>query len=142
LPTDFLTDPSPLSVEVTEDPGGPPRIIAYTPSMDNKTGFNTRLRPLFAALLILLAALGYATWYVLTAVSVRLEIEPPPDRLAIEGAPALLELGGRYLLRPGTYTIIAAKTGYHPGRKRIEVTGRENQTFSLRLEKRRELHEP
>ncbi len=72
-----------------------------------------RLRPrtfLVAALLVALTACG---WYVLTAHSVTIQTDPTADHLALSGG-ITPGFGGQYLLRPGTYRLQAARSGYLP----------------------------
>ena len=46
-----------------------------------------------------------------------------------------LALGERFLLRPGAYTVIAEKSGYHELDHPIRVTDDANQAFSMTLER-------
>ncbi len=93
------------------------------------------LKPLSVILLLILLTLGGVAWYLFTAKSIRLEIEPVPDRITVEGTLLPFSLGGRYLLRPGTYTLKAEKTGYHSLTQLLEITEAAQQTFSLKLDK-------
>ena len=81
-------------------------------------------------LLVLIAAAGF----LLTSRSVSIEVEPPPDRLAIEGGLSF-ELGGHHLLRPGGYRLRAEKAGYRPLETTFEVSRDRRQSFSYRFEK-------
>ncbi len=69
-----------------------------------------RLRPRLIAALAVITVLAAGAWFVLTAHAVRIETNPNAENISIEGGPAL-KIGGRYLLRPGTYTVRAE----HPG---------------------------
>jgi formylglycine-generating enzyme required for sulfatase activity len=92
----------------------PIRPKAFTPQWRSPAPRRgARLRPRTLMLTALLAVLAGCAWYVLTAYSVALEIDPPADRLAVIGglAPGL---GGRYLLRPGTYRLHAERSGHLP----------------------------
>ncbi len=86
------------------------------------------------AAFLALAALAAVAVFLFTSRSVRLEIEPPPDRLAIEGGLAF-ELGGFHLLRPGSYTLHAEKPGYRPLEAPLEVTRESRQSVRFALEK-------
>lgn len=63
---------------------------------------------IFAALLLLLL------WFVLTARTLVVVIEPLPDYLSVEGDFARLQLRDRFLLQPGEYRVQAEKAGYYP----------------------------
>ena len=84
---------------------------------------------LVASALLMLA--GTAVW-LLTASAVLIATDPAGARVEISGAPDL-RLGGRYLLRPGRYTVSASADGYAPGTLDIDVTGEDSQDFRLRL---------
>ncbi len=83
----------------------------------------------------LLAVLLYALWFVFTARQLRLDIQPEPDRVDLQGALLTPQLHGYYLLRPGTYHIRAVKTGYAPLETDVVVANQDRQTLTLTLEK-------
>ena len=83
----------------------------------------------------LLAALGAGAWLVFTSRSVALEVEPAPEALEIEGGWFVVELGGRFLVRQGSYTVVADKEGYHRLEAPFEVTGEPRQSFRFSMEK-------
>lgn len=65
---------------------------------------------LIAVAVALLLPVG---WFLLTARAVTIQVEPPPDRLAISGGLSL-HFGGHVLLRSGQYRLHAEKDGYQP----------------------------
>ena len=81
-----------------------------------------------------LVVFAAVVWFLVTAKSVNLAIEPTPDDVDVDGGIALA-LGGHWLLRPGAYTVVAEKRGFEPLRSSIEVTSADNQQFSLALVK-------
>ena len=83
----------------------------------------------------LLAVLLYSLWFVFTARQLRLDIQPEPDRVDLQGAWLTPQLRGYYLLRPGTYHIRAVKTGYTPLATDVVVANQDRQTLTLTLEK-------
>ncbi len=107
--------------------------IAFRPSASARRDGHRRFGPLTAILLVGLVALGAIAWFMFTAKSVRLAVEPVPDRIAIEGTWPAFELGGRYLLLPDRYTLRAEKIGYHTLEQRIEVTTAPNQEYTFSL---------
>lgn len=86
---------------------------------------------LLAAVLLLSSA---CAWFVFTAQAVRLEFAPEPSAVAVEGGLSL-PIGGRHLLRPGSYTVVAEKAGYQRLETELEVAAGGNATFSFALEK-------
>ncbi len=81
-------------------------------------------------LLLLLVA-----WFVFTARQVTLQIEPPPDRLNIDGALFAPRLGDRFLLRPGTYRLNAAKTCYAPLEQSFDVSPAGTRTIRFQMQR-------
>ncbi|MCP4897173.1 MAG: PEGA domain-containing protein [bacterium] len=71
--------------------------------------YRIRLRLITA--LAVLALLAAGAWFVMTAHTVRVETLPGAEKIDVEGGLAL-KIGGRYLLRPGTYTVGAEHPGY------------------------------
>ncbi|MEQ1801997.1 MAG: PEGA domain-containing protein [Gammaproteobacteria bacterium] len=82
-----------------------------------------------AVALLLLAATAF---WLLTSSAVLIATDPPGARVDVRGAPDL-RLGGRYLLRPGRYTVHATADGYAPGTLDIEVAAEASADFRLRL---------
>lgn len=79
-----------------------------------------------------LLVLAGAAFWLLTSTAVLIATDPAGARIDIRGAPDL-RLGGRFLLRPGRYTVTAAAEGYAPGSLDIEVRGEASEDFRLRL---------
>ncbi len=94
-----------------------------------------RLRPgpfLFWIALLVLATIG---WYVFTARSIEIQVEPEADRMELTGGLGVIQFGGRYLLRPGDYALVAEKEGYLRLDTSLEVTGDRQQSFRFNLER-------
>ena len=83
---------------------------------------------IYGALLLL----AFCAFWLLTSSAVLVVVDPAGARLDVRGAPDV-RLGGRYLLRPGRYTVTAEAAGYTPGTLEIEVTSDASQDFRLRL---------
>lgn len=95
---------------------------------------HVRVVPLLVTGLLALFAVG--AWFVFGTQAVQLEITPEPDVVTIEGGLSL-PLAGRYLLRPGRYTVVAEKSGYQRLTAPIEVTAADdNPVFSFELTER------
>ena len=105
----------------------PPTITSVTPveftprwqAQPRRRGF--RIRPGAVLLVAVLGALIVGAWYVLTARAVRVEVLPAPDSLAVSGGLLTPKIGGRYLLRPGLYTVSAELEGYIGLSESLEV---------------------
>ena len=89
-----------------------------------------RVPAIWAALLML----AMCAFWLLTSRAVLIAVDPPVAVLDVRGVPDL-RFAGRYLLRPGSYAVIATAEGYAPGNISIEVTDAPSQDFSLRLER-------
>ena len=79
-----------------------------------------RIRPRTVVVAALFAVLAVCGWYVLTAHAVVVETDPPADTTRLSGG-ITPRLGGRYLLRPGTYRFQAEKSGHLPVDAAFEV---------------------
>ena len=89
---------------------------ATTPARNRSTGVWVSI----GVGLALLA--GVAIWFA-TAVPVRLETTPAlPDAVAFDGPGFPVEVGERFLLRPGVHTVRLESAGYFPLQQRVEVT--------------------
>ncbi|MGH9260354.1 MAG: PEGA domain-containing protein, partial [Acidimicrobiales bacterium] len=88
-----------------------------------------------AYVLLALAALAGALWFVFSARMLYVEIEPEPERLRLEGTVPALRLREGYLALPGAYRLTAERTGYQRLVREIEVTGATSQRLSLALVK-------
>jgi formylglycine-generating enzyme required for sulfatase activity len=92
-------------------------------------------RPITLVFWGVLATLVVVAWFMFTARSVQIEIEPTPDTMELEGGLFKLDVSGRYFLRPGTYTLIAEAAGYRRLEAPFEVSRDPRQTFRFSLEK-------
>ncbi len=119
LPPEPAADATPAAVPASRP--APPRTTA---------GHSARWRAALVASALLVLA-GVAFW-LLTSSAVLIATDPAGARVEIAGAPDL-RLGGRYLLRPGRYTVAASADGYAPGTLDIDVTADDSQDFRLRL---------
>jgi formylglycine-generating enzyme required for sulfatase activity len=139
----------PIALEVVEKPGalglrvrtngneGANRPIEPAPpgtiEKPKTLGHGPRVPALWFALT--LALLGVAAAHVFTARPVGIEIEPAPDRMNVEGTFLDFAFRGRYLLRQGTYRVVAEKKGYRRLEQDIEVGDAAEPTFRFALER-------
>ncbi len=83
------------------------------------------------ALSLLLLVAGY----LFTSKAVFIDAEPPEANIQIAGGWFKLRFGERFLLRPGTYHVIASAEGYAPSRSQFVVDDADSQSFAVVLEK-------
>jgi formylglycine-generating enzyme required for sulfatase activity len=76
-----------------------------------------------------------AAWFVFTARQIMIQIEPRPDQISISGSLVAPRFGGRYLLRPGSYTLYATRECYHALEQPFEVGTDKNQTVRFEMER-------
>ncbi len=106
-----------------------PRRIAERP------GPRRRLRPKALLLWTALLVVGGVAWLLFTTRSVAVLIEPEPDHIAFQGGLFAFEVGGRFVMRPGSYTLVAEKQGYRRLQTPVQITDETNQSLRFELEK-------
>lgn len=137
--SDALTYPPELK------PPGPPPVTPsgplivtpaeYSPAdLHGRPVSRWRVRPALILEASLLLALSTLLWFVFTARSIEITVEPEPDRIAIRGTLPTIRFGGRYLVRPGDYTVTAARQGYRPLTAPLQVGRQSDQQFQFELE--------
>ncbi len=82
-----------------------------------------------------LGVLALLAFQLFTARAVLVEVQPATARLTLSGALLPIKIGGRYLLRPGSYQVTAEADGFETGSREIIVDGEPNQVFRLELAK-------
>ena len=80
----------------------------------------------------LLAAFAF---YIFSAKPVLIETDPDYAEIEIAGGLLKLQVGGRYLLRQGNYTVTMTAAGYVSLEEEITVGSADNQEFEFNLEK-------
>lgn len=83
--------------------------------------------------LLALAALAGALWFVFSARMLYVEIQPAPERLSLDGTLPALRLRDGYLALPGVYRLSAERSGYRKLERELEVTDATRQRISLAL---------
>ena len=122
------------SILASQDSGERIAPVAFKPTTTTGQQRAVWLTPARAGFIALAAVFAWALWFIFTAKSVRILVEPTPDSLTVEGGLAF-QLGETHLLRRGTYTLDATLPGYHPVQRDIEVGADRNQTFEFSMEK-------
>lgn len=92
------------------------------------------LNPLQMTLLVVLLLVAGVLWFLFTAKSVRLEIQPVAENLTISGG-MKFALGEIWLLRKGEYRLQATAMGYYPLDEALDVSDDRNQTHAFEFRK-------
>jgi len=123
---------------MTPDPRPEPRQTiqpaAFTPRSEEQSRSGFKARPVQVALACVLLVFAVALWFLFTARSVLVTTEPGFADVDIDGG-LQLQLGERYLLRSGEYSVSASAEGYYPLEQSIEVSDDDNQAFQFVLKR-------
>lgn len=93
------------------------------------------LHPVRIAVGALLAILAFALWFVFTATSVRVDTTPAAEHIAFSGGLPAIEIGGRFLLRPGRYLLRVEQEGYRPLEREVDIARGPGVELEFELEK-------
>ncbi len=106
--------------------------VEFTPPRGDGPGFVFRWRWLYGAVAAFAAASGFAVWFVLTAKSVFIEVDPPAAEIELSGGPSF-RIGPRYLLRSGEYRLLLRNPGYRDSELVLAVGAAASQTRQYAL---------
>ena len=101
--------------------------VEFTPPKGDGPGFVFRWRWLYGAIAAFAALSGFAAWFVLTARSVFIEVEPITAEVELSDGLSLM-IGPRYLLRSGEYRLRLSNPGYHDSDIVLAVGEEASQT--------------
>ena len=88
-----------------------------------------------AAVVFLFLVLSCGVLYVLLARPLEVAVTPEPDRVSVSGLFPAVNIGGRYLLLPATYSVAIEKKGYHGFRTDVQVGSNGQDSLEVTLEK-------
>ncbi len=125
--------PPPPSADVDDRVAVEP--VAFRPGSGSARPRHHALRFAQAGLALLFVVLGVVAWFLFTARSVDIAIDPQPEQLVVQGSLFKARVGGRYLLRPGDYTVRAQLDGYRPLTESVTVGMSSNQQIALQMQK-------
>lgn len=109
--------------------------VRFRPATVVASKRGVRVKPAQIILGIVAAAIVAVLWFIFTAVSIGVTTDPQAAQVEIEGGLLTVPVSGRYLLRPGEYTLRATYAGYTPAESTVTVSAEPNQTFALQLAK-------
>jgi len=108
--------------------------IDFTPNQETTKRFSYRFRWFHAVVLVFSVLSSAAGFFVLTARSVFIEVNPASAEIEISGGIAL-QLGPRYLLRSGTYRLMLKNEGYYDTATQLIVGIEQSQTHPFDMRK-------
>jgi formylglycine-generating enzyme required for sulfatase activity len=134
------TEPPLVVAQPLTPPATPPEATVTAVDFQPRTLRRSRRRrrvphPFLILTWAVLLLLAGAAWVLFTSRAIEIRVSPEPDSLAVDGSWLALEMGGRFLLRPGSYELVAEKAGYRPLRAPFEVSRLPSQVQEFELEK-------
>lgn len=109
--------------------------VRFRPAGPTASARGFRVKPAQIILGIVAAAIVAVLWFIFTAVSIGVTTDPQAAQIQVEGGLLSVPVSGRYLLRPGKYTLRATYPGYTPAESTVTVSAEPNQIFALQLAK-------
>ncbi|MDT8429325.1 MAG: PEGA domain-containing protein [Pseudomonadales bacterium] len=109
--------------------------VDFTPAEQETERARFHFRPVYALILGFVLLAGSAAWFVLTARSVFVETIPPLADITVESGFAV-QLGQRYLMRPGEYSLAINAEGYFDKAYQLQVGDQAAQNYQVSLEPR------
>ncbi len=106
--------------------------VAFRPTAPDGRRKIIRLNPWQSAGIVLAVGAAWFLWFMFTAKSVRFELTPPVDNVAVDGG-FQLRIGEISLLREGRYRLRAEASGYHPLEVDVDVGPDRNQEFAYAM---------
>lgn len=107
---------------------------AFTPRPAGVERKGFRARPVQVGIASLLLFFAIVMWFLFTARSVLFTFDPAYSELDIDGG-LHLQIGGRYLLRPGEYNLEVSAPGHYPLTQEFEVDDGDSQEAHLVLKR-------
>lgn len=107
---------------------------AFTPRPAGVERKGFRARPVQVGIALLLLFFAIVMWFLFTARSVLFTFDPAYSELDIDGG-LHLQIGGRYLLRPGEYNLEVSAPGHYPLIQEFEVGDADSQEAHLVLKR-------
>ncbi len=108
--------------------------IDFTPHSEETKAFSYQFKWRHAVVASFLLVSISAAWFVLTARSVSIEVEPITAEMSIDTGTSF-KLGQRYLMRTGSYQLTLRNEGYHDTVTRLLVGEEQAQTHSFVMRK-------
>ena len=108
--------------------------IDFTPHSEQTQAFSYKFKWLHAVVAGFLLVSISTGWFVLTARSVFVEVNPITAEISIDTGTSF-KLGQRYLMRTGSYQLTLRNEGYHDTVTRLLVSQEQSQTHPFVMRK-------
>ena len=108
--------------------------IDFTPHSEETQAFSYKFKWLHVVVASFLLVSIPAAWFVLTARSVFVEVDPITAQMSIDTGTSF-KLGQRYLMRTGSYQLTLQNEGYHDTVTRLLVSEEQSQTHPFVMRK-------
>jgi formylglycine-generating enzyme required for sulfatase activity len=108
--------------------------IDFTPHREESQGFSYKFKWLHVVVASFLLVSLSTGWFVLTARSVFVDVDPITAQMNIDTGTSF-KLGQRYLMRTGSYQLTLKNEGYHDTVTRLLVNREQSQTHSFVMRK-------
>ena len=108
--------------------------IDFTPNSEETRAFSYKFKWLHVVVASFLFVSIPAAWFVLTARSVFVEVNPITAQMSIDTGTSF-KLGQRYLMRTGSYQLTLQNEGYHDTVTRLLVSQEQSQTHPFIMRK-------
>ena len=113
-------------------PADPIIPIDFTPHDEKGPRVTFKPKPVHFVIGVFVLLFGIAGWFVLTARSVFVEVNPITAQIEISGG-LNVRLGQRYLIRTGSYDIKLTNEGYHDTDTQLLVNTEQSQTVPFEM---------
>ena len=108
--------------------------IDFTPHSEEIRAFSYKFKWLHVVVVSFLLVSLSTGWFVLTARSVFVEVDPITAQISIDTGTSV-KLGQRYLMRTGSYQLTLKNEGYHDTVTRLLVSREQSQTHPFVMRK-------
>lgn len=108
--------------------------IDFTPRQDEGRKFSYKFHWFHPVVALFVIVSSVSGWFVLTAKSVSIAVEPITADVQIEGG-LNFKLGQRYLIRSGSYEVTLTNEGYHDTVTQLLVGSEQSQTHPFTMRK-------
>jgi formylglycine-generating enzyme required for sulfatase activity len=107
--------------------------ISFKKSDSTRKQRKFQVHPLTIALLVTFLVLALIALFMFTARAVKFVIDPTPAQITIQGTWPTWELGGRYLMQSGTYTVTAKQIGYYDLQETVTIGDAADQSYAMSM---------
>ena len=106
----------------------------FTPATDRAPDSGRRIRIGSILISIILVLCSAIVWFIFSARSVYIEVDPASNHIEIQGG-IKLKLADRFLIRSGDYQLSIEAPGYYPLKQLLSVNDQQNQHYTFTLQR-------